>query len=817
MGSIFRRFPSFARGTMIAAMLTTLPVLMVAQTFVQANSNTTRTTTSSISIAFATAQTAGNLNVVVVGWADTTSTVHSVTDSNGNTYALAAGTNATTGGAPGASQAVYYAKNIKAGSNTVTVTFDQVPINEDVRILEYSGLSTTAPLDTTAGTSGIGTAADSSPATTNSATDLLIGAGTSTDLFTAAGTGFVQRTFPGGYGDMVEDQDVATAGPYDATATATLATTKWVMQIVAFRAAGQAAPSFPAPTITSLNGSTAADTGGDPLTITGTNFVAGATVLFSNGTTSASAINCSVAASTTINCTTPAFPLGPVDITVTNVDGKATTLSGQLTIEPANPQITNVSVISGNKSTNGGTKITITGSDFAAGASVTIGGVPADLVSVQNSNTITCDVPANSAGAAAVVVTNPGGRTATLPGGFTYITGGGISFVQAQSQTPVSPSGSTAGATYALAQHAGDVNVVVISWADTTATVQSVTDSAGNTYVPALNPIANSKLSQAIYYAKNIKASGANSNTVTVTFNASATTPDLRALEYAGIDTANPVDTAKSASSPVISTTADTGPFTTTFATDLVIAAVTPSTSTAGGGPGFITVSLPSSGDYVEHAITSAAGTVDAQATLKTSGAWVIQAVAFRESPTASQPNFAVSASPSTISVTPGSSATYTVTVTPQNGFSTAVNLSVTCPANVQITCSISPSSVTPGSASVTATLTVATTGATAALSVPQSRQLLPLYALFLPLPGIAFIGAGWAGSRRRKLGIGAAAVLMFLLLLLLLGCGGGGSSNGGGGGGGGNSGTPAGTYNVTVTATSGSVSHTATAAVTVQ
>jgi hypothetical protein len=813
MRSISKRFPSFARGAVIVAMLTTVPVLMAAQTFVQANSNTTRTTTPSISVAFATAQTAGNLNVVVVGWADTTSTVHSVTDSNGNPYQLAAGTNATTGGAPGASQAVYYAKNIKAGSNTVTVTFDQVPNNEDVRILEYSGLSTTAPLDTTAGTFGIGTAADSSSATTNSATDLLIGAGTSTDLFTAAGTGFVQRTFPGGYGDMVEDQDVAAAGPYDATATAKLATTKWVMQIVAFRAAGQAAPSFPAPTITSLNGSTAADTGGDPLTVTGTNFLAGATVLFSNGTTSASAINCSVAASTTINCTTPAFPLGPVDITVTNVDGNAATLSGQLTIEPANPQITNVSVISGNKSTNGGTKITITGSDFAAGASVTIGGVPADLVSVQNSNTITCSVPANSAGAAAVVVTNPAGKTATLADGFTYITGGGISFVQAQSF--VSVSGPTAGATYALAQHAGDLNVVVISWGDTTATVQLVTDSAGNTYFPALNPIANGKLSQAVYYAKNIKAAGANSNTVTVTFAASATTPDLRVLEYAGIDTANPVDTAKSASSPVLSTTADTGPFTTTFATDLVIAAVTPSTSTAGGGPGFITVSLPSSGDYVEHAITSAAGPVDAQATLKTSGAWVIQAVAFRESPTASLPNFAVSASPASSSVTAGSSATYTITVTPQNGFSSAVNLTASCPANVQITCTINPSSVTPGSTSVTATLTVATTGATAALLVaPQRRQLLPLYAMFLPLPGIALAGAGWAGSRRRKLGISASIVLMFLLLLLLLGCGGGSSS---GGGGGGNAGTPAGTYNITVAAGSGQLQHTAKISLTVQ
>ena len=55
------------------------------------------------------------------GWNDTTSTVSSVTDSRGNSYALAVGP--TTG--TGLRQSIYYAKNIAAGSNTVTVTFNQ--------------------------------------------------------------------------------------------------------------------------------------------------------------------------------------------------------------------------------------------------------------------------------------------------------------------------------------------------------------------------------------------------------------------------------------------------------------------------------------------------------------------------------------------------------------------------------------------------------------------------------------------------------------------------------------------------------------------
>jgi len=48
-------------------------------------------------------------------------------------------------------------------------------------------------------------------------------------------------------------------------------------------------------------------------------------------------------------------------------------------------------------------------------------------------------------------------------------------------------------------------------------------------------------------------------------------------------------------------------------------------------------------------------------------------------------------------------------------------------------------------------------------------------------------------------------------LLLFVSACGGGNGGGGGGGGGGGNTdpGTPKGTYNITVTATSGSYTHT--------
>jgi hypothetical protein len=49
-------------------------------------------------------------------------------------------------------------------------------------------------------------------------------------------------------------------------------------------------------------------------------------------------------------------------------------------------------------------------------------------------------------------------------------------------------------------------------------------------------------LSQSIYYAKNINEAAPGANVVTVTFNAPANYPDIRILEYSGIDLLDPVD-----------------------------------------------------------------------------------------------------------------------------------------------------------------------------------------------------------------------------------------------------------------------------------
>src|SRR6202011_4984162 len=58
--------------------------------FVQAHSTTPQTPRRTVRVSFTSAQASGDLNVVVVGWNDSTATISSVADANGNSYVLAA-------------------------------------------------------------------------------------------------------------------------------------------------------------------------------------------------------------------------------------------------------------------------------------------------------------------------------------------------------------------------------------------------------------------------------------------------------------------------------------------------------------------------------------------------------------------------------------------------------------------------------------------------------------------------------------------------------------------------------------------------------
>ena len=84
----------------------------------------------------------------------------------------------------------------------------------------------------------------------------------------------------------------------------------------------------------------------------------------------------------------------------------------------AGPTITNISPNSG--SVNGGTPVVITGTGFASGATVAIGGAAATNVTVDSATQITATTGASGTPGTVNVVVTVGGESATLTGGFTY-------------------------------------------------------------------------------------------------------------------------------------------------------------------------------------------------------------------------------------------------------------------------------------------------------------------------------------------------------------------------------------------------------------
>ena len=168
------------------------------------------------------------------------------------------------------------------------------------------------------------------------------------------------------------------------------------------------------PTISNVAPASGSTTGGTAITITGTNFVAGATVSLDG----AAATTVIVSSGTTITAVTPAHPADVVDVTVRNLDGQAATRASSFTflLPP-----TLISVAPNSGPAGGGTPVALTGTDFVAGATVTIGGAAATSVVVVSAMQITANTPAGSPGLADVVVQNLDGQTATLSAGFTFV------------------------------------------------------------------------------------------------------------------------------------------------------------------------------------------------------------------------------------------------------------------------------------------------------------------------------------------------------------------------------------------------------------
>ena len=567
--------------------------------FIQGTYQTPQSPSTSVAVTYTAAQSAGDLNVVAVGWNDTTSTVSSITDTSGNTYVLAVGPTAGTA----LTQSIYYAKNIAAaaaGANTVTVRFSAAAAFPDVRILEYSGLNPTSPLDVTAAAAGSGSPSNSSSATTTSANELIFGANMVAHTTTGAGSGFTSRMITRD-GDIAEDQIVTATGTYSATAPITAGA--WVMQMATFSAASSSGDTTP-PTAPSNLTATAASASQINLAWTASTDNVGVTGYLvercsgagcSNfaqiGTpTSTSFSDTGLTASTSysyrVRATDAAGNLSAYSNTAT-----ATTTPGQDTTPPTAPSNLTATAASASQINLSWTASTdnvgVTGYlvERCSGAGCSnfaqIGTPPSTSFSdtgLTASTSYSYRVRATDAAGNLSAYSNT--ATATTTG----TTGGTIKFIQGTYQTPQSPSTSVA-VTYTAAQSAGDLNVVAVGWNDTTSTVSSITDTSGNTYVLAVGPTVGTALTQSIYYAKNIAAAAAGANTVTVRFSAAAAFPDVRILEYSGLNPTSPLDVTAAAAGS--GSPSNSGSATTTSANELIFGANVVQHTTTGAGSGF--------------------------------------------------------------------------------------------------------------------------------------------------------------------------------------------------------------------------------------
>jgi len=205
---------------------------------------------------------------------------------------------------------------------------------------------------------------------------------------------------------------------FTASSTATYTSTLTCTPSVTPTATATPTNTNVAPEITAVFPANVPDSGGTEITITGSGFQAGFSLVI--GALSVPVSDLSFISEGALQAITPAQPAGTYDIYVENPDGQGHTLNAAFTYiaPPPPPSITFIDPVNGPAA--GGTVVTVYGSDFMLGFIASIGGVSLSGTQYISSSEIRGTTGAHSAGLADVYVMNPDGQSDTLPDGFTY-------------------------------------------------------------------------------------------------------------------------------------------------------------------------------------------------------------------------------------------------------------------------------------------------------------------------------------------------------------------------------------------------------------
>ncbi len=524
--------------------------------------------------------------------------------------------------------------------------------------------------------------------------------------------------------------------------------------------------SNPAPTVSSISPTSGTTSGGTSVTITGTGFLAGATVKI--GGTSATGIT--VSSSTSIKATTPSHSSGTASVAVTNSDGQSGTLSNGYTYTNPAPNVTSISPSSG--STSGSTAVTISGTGFLSGATVKIGGSSATGVTLVSSTSITATTPSHSSGANSVAVTNSDGQSGTLTNGYSYTT----NTPPPPTVSKISPtSGTTAGGTSITITGTGFLSGATVKLGGTSAT--GVTLVSG-TSITAKTPA---------------HAAGTVSVVVTNSDGQSGTLSN-------GFSYANPAPKV-TAISPNSGATSGGTAVTIAGSNFLSGASVTFAGTVATG------VTVVSGTSITAATPTHSAGTVDVVVANTDSQSATLTNGYTYTSGGLGNPGLGLNVAPGwrgSLSLTAGQNGSYNLAI---GGDGVSGTATLTCTGAPQgATCNL-PATVAVSSTTASIfDLTVTTTSRTLSKVLPHGSSPIPLGWSVAALGLVLWPRNGDAkrsGCRWLKLS-------PLALLLFTISCGGGTIGGGDTGGSQPNpNGTPAGTYNLTVTATSNTATST--------